>query len=325
MIFGVKYNRLSKILRELSLFTVALWCYTVAASAQEIPVPDNQKIFRIGFATNMFGSLDKRDAQIATDFWLGTVLSRMSRGYVSQSTIFETVDELKQALLKKQLEAIYILSLDYLRMRDEIGMQPILASSIGNSTNDRLILLTRKADNITAFSQLRDKRLLIEVSGKGDLCHLWVDTLLMKHNLPIANEFFASYEEVRKVNLAVFPLCNNGADACVVTRSAFESMAELYPLVGEILTPLETSHNFLRTLICIRPDFNEEDKQLLIKVACDLHKGLIGRQILMLFQRDKLVPFQPEFLDGITMMLKEYNLYKETHKETLHVSGEQEK
>ncbi len=290
------------------IFTTSSILHARDESAEKEP---EKEYFRFGFSVTLFPGIDKNDAKIATDFWLGTILSKMPSKPIPQSTLFDSIDELAEAVRKHQLDGCYLASIDYVMIKDKVDLIPILTSSMEKKITDQYALLVRKDGNIKDISQIKGKELIIDVGGKGDFGYVWLDTLLMKRGLPEVGRYCSSIREVTRVYDAVLPLVLNDAEVCMASLDAFGNLVELYPRIGDLIEQLAVSPEFLRTLVCIRSDYNPDNTRILIETACSLHEGAIGKQVLMLFKRDKLVQFEPASIMGMINLVNEYRKLKE--------------
>jgi hypothetical protein len=75
-------------------------------------------------------------------------------------------------------------------------------------------------------------------------------------------------------------------------------MQELNPQLGRSLKIQRRSPPYLETLICIHRDY-EKTRTDLIEGLASLHEEANGRQILMVFKIDRLLPYYEEALSSV--------------------------
>lgn len=76
--------------------------------------------------------------------------------------------------------------------------------------------------------------------------------------------------------------------------------------VGEKLHVIRQSPPFLAGVICIREDISEEDRISILDTLGSLHHEPEGEQLMMIMQIGRLIPFQPEYLEATSGLVKEY-------------------
>jgi hypothetical protein len=75
-------------------------------------------------------------------------------------------------------------------------------------------------------------------SGACNNALLWLDTQLLRQQLPPSHSFFRSVKLVENASQAVLPVFFRQADACLLPRWSYDTMVELNPQVKEQTTIL---------------------------------------------------------------------------------------
>jgi hypothetical protein len=101
----------------------------------------------------------------------------------------------------------------------------------------------------------------------------------------------------------VLPVFFRQSDACVVTRSGFETMVELNPQLGRQLKILARSPEVVPAVFCFRADYAAGFKEDLFAGVRDLHKSAAGQQVLTVFQSDKIEDQPMSCLDSALELL----------------------
>lgn len=131
----------------------------------------------------------------------------------------------------------------------------------------------------------------------------------------MADDYFGQIVLKNKIPNTVLPVFFRQADACLVTRSSFETMTELNPQLGQQLRILLVSEPYVPVVFCFRDNYQSEVKAQVLKEIENLHLSPAGRQILTIFQIDKLFEQSSSVLDITIALLQEHQML---------LSGEQE-
>jgi ABC-type phosphate/phosphonate transport system substrate-binding protein len=132
----------------------------------------------------------------------------------------------------------------------------------------------------------------------------WLDVLLSKEKLGRATSYFSSVKLVDKAQACVLPLFFGTVDACVVDEINLNLAKELNPQLDQ-LKVLARSRPMIEGVIAtpIKPyPYHEE----LMETLLSLNKDTRGRQVLMVFKTDRLVPLQSSDLDSSRDLWKDY-------------------
>jgi phosphonate transport system substrate-binding protein len=148
------------------------------------------------------------------------------------------------------------------------------------------------------------------MGSNGRLALLWFTTLLLKRGLPESDNFFSDIKKVEKISQAVLPVFFMQADACIVRRAGFQTMVEMNPQVNKNLIVLQKSPVFQESLFCVRKDYDDKSKKIILDVVETLHLDPKGSQMLLLFRKNRVLPFKPEYIESVEALVKEYNELK---------------
>jgi len=250
------------------------------ATAAESSLPS----VRIGFASNMFTEVNENDAKAAIKVW-GRVVARSCNLPAEISTVvFKNDDELLRSLQEKEVDAVGIVITDFSRLRRKVHFAPILLTYNGGKFTEQYVLLAHQDGTIKSVSDLRGRSLYVHANPRSNLAPLWLDTLLAQRGHPKASSFAGQISQNTKLSNVVYPVFFRKADACVVTRSGFNTMVELNPQLGRKLTVIAESPHIVPSLFTFRADYNPPFKEQLISGIIDLKNSLAGQQVLTIFQ-----------------------------------------
>ena len=253
---------------------------------------------RVGYAAALFSEVDAKDAQLAIEVWTNE-LSKMLQ-LKPKACIITDYASVAPLIRKQELDLIALPALDYLAMRNRLDVEPVLVGVTNGRVGEEYVLLVNRKYNLSQANHLQGKIITVQTShGTDTIPLLWLDTLLTKQGLPKSAAFFKQIKPVSKPSQAVLPVFFNKADACLVTRDAFNTMAELNPQIGESLMVIAGSPRYLRGLLAIRNSLNKAMKQKIIEGALNLSTYPRGGQILKLFLLHEVVPFQQTYLKNL--------------------------
>jgi ABC-type phosphate/phosphonate transport system substrate-binding protein len=271
------------------------------------------EVIRVGYSTKFFNDVGIADAQIAMELWT----RELSKGTMPalrmqpKPFIYDYPETLVRALKNRELELVATTATDYLKIKDKVPLEPALsANRQGSGDGDEMVLLVRRDNQITDLGQLKGKRLAVHAGYMLDSAHLWLSTVLSGKNLPEQERFFGSVLEVKKTSQAVLPVFFRQADACLVSKNSFQTMVELNPQIGKELTVLLSSNKLMYGMLCFHRYLNADIKTQVINSALNMHTTVTGKQILTLFQIDRVTPFKMSLLDTTLSLLDKQNSAK---------------
>jgi phosphonate transport system substrate-binding protein len=177
-------------------------------------------------------------------------------------------------------------------------------------------LLVHQQSRIEKVEDLAGKNILLSSGSDIALGRLWLETLLMEKGIGSLESFFRKTSLTTKDSQTVLPVFFHKADACLVARSSFETIAELNPQLRNELKILAQSPGFAASLVCIRKGYDPILREDLIDVLRNLHTEPKGQQILTLFKTDKLVPCENAHLAKIGQLISKHNQLQKASRPT---------
>jgi ABC-type phosphate/phosphonate transport system substrate-binding protein len=292
----------------LSHFQAITLLFTLLSAAVFAAAPGkNDKTIILAYTTNMFSSVNTSDAKLAMEIWAKKLAARMGFDYKVDVRIYRDIPSLINAARTRETDFLQLPTPDYLAMKDREILEPLLAGVKHGSPYEAYILLVSKESAIKRIDQLRDKRIIIEKGTKGSLPYIWLDTTLMKQNLPAAEKFFKTIAMEETPSRSILPVYFHQADACLVARGAYETVLELNPAVGKNLVPIKESPGYVFGFLCGHRKADPKMKEAIMESAKSLDKEPEGKQILTLFRMDSVVVIKPEHLKSCEVLLHEYH------------------
>jgi phosphonate transport system substrate-binding protein len=225
---------------------------------------------------------------------------------VPQTVIFKNAADLLAAVKRGELTIVSLPAIDYLKIRNEVRMTPFVVSSSNAGKARQFILLVRRDSGIRTVADLRGKTVLILPATKHEVCHLWLDVLLIREGNRDRSTFLRQVKEANSASQAIMALFFRQTDAAIVSRGAFETAMDLNPQIGNQLSVISESKSLLGDITCIPDSVNDKLRISIEYAALHLHERAIGRQIFTLFKIDRTISYQPSYISGVSDLLKEY-------------------
>jgi ABC-type phosphate/phosphonate transport system substrate-binding protein len=266
---------------------------------------DIPEVLKVGFSSRVFAETDTRDARVAMELWARELSKSMGLETTPKTLIFSDVKDLRSALTRGELTIITLSAVEYLSIRDSVKLRPIIVASNNRGRERDQLLLVRKASDISSIQGLRNKTISLLPPGKHESSHIWLDVLLLRGGIRQAAGYFRKIQESATASQAIMSLFFGKVDAAIVSRGAFETAKTLNPQLGRRLTVMVESKSLIGDLTCIPSSISNTLGQTIENAALDLHKTTTGRQIFTLFQIDRVIPFQPSYLEGLEELLLE--------------------
>jgi ABC-type phosphate/phosphonate transport system substrate-binding protein len=265
----------------------------------------------IGYSKSLYNEVDLSDARVAIKLYAKEIFKSYNLE-INKSIIFSDLDSITKALNSREINLICLPPLDFLKIKDKTNIEPVLTGTKSGKVYVKYILLVHRQKGITGLPQLRNKRIFITSDyGLNDANLLWLDSELKKNGLPRTTIFFNTLKQVPKASQAILPVFFQQADAALVPRSAYDTMAELNPQIFNDLAILASSPPFPRGLTAFRKDIKADAKQRIIASALSLHTYPRGRQILTLFKTDQVVRSPNNYLENLIKLLGDHTYKKQ--------------
>ncbi len=281
------------------LISVLLLSWATSAIAE--PESNMPKVLKVGFSSKVFPDVDNNDARVAMELW-AKELSRSAGIPAARVTIYRDPAEWQADIRRGGLHIITLSAMEYLSYRDKIQLIPsYIATNKTGPNMEQLVIVNRKS-GIQSLNELRGKSFAILSPKKYEAPLLWLDLSLKKQGAD-RNSFFRRVKEFPKASQAIMATFFGQVDGCLVSRGAYEICKTLNPQMGKELLIVAESKSLMGDITCIPSSIGESLKAAMTMAALHLHENSVGKQILTLFQIDRVVMFRSHDLEGITDLL----------------------
>ena len=270
---------------------------------------DATKDLRIGFVTYFFREANLDDAKLAMEIWTKTLSKKMRIQYRLKITYYNDLDSMAAAARKGEIDILSTSSYDYLTSELKEIATPIAVGMKNGTVYEKYLLLAHKEANLNNIGQLKGKKIIIKNDRSG-IAMVWLNSVLRKNSLQESSFFFKNIKNVENASQAVLPVYFRQADACCVTQNTYATTIELNPNIEKKLKVLCESPDYIPGFSCARKGVDHELSDVYIDVGVHLNAEPEGKQMLVLFRLDRIVPYDPSFLRNVEALVRECNQLK---------------
>ena len=264
---------------------------------------ESSELFRVGFSKSTFEEVNENDAIAAVRVWSQALVKERGIAADPQPIIFYSNIEMAEDLTKKTVDCINLTTAEYEELRGQLVKDCIVLGVLSESITEEYLLIVHSKSGIEKLSDLRGRTLGFLQSPRTSLAAVWADTLLVREGLPPVAEFMGRVFSETKIGKVILPVFFRQKDACVITRKGFDTMIELNPQTGQELKVLATSPPVVPMVFCFRNDFSLSFREKILGEITSWHQSPSGRQILTLFQSDRIEKHPVSCLDSALEIL----------------------
>lgn len=262
--------------------------------------------FHFGFSTALMPDVNEDDASAAMKVWAEGVVKNGVINADPHVLMFHDFASLQTALRNKTVDGVVAPTAEYFALTNEFEFNHFVFSVVAGSIFDEYILLVRAEGRFAKVEDLRGCTLNSLKQTRTSLAPIWLDTLLLEKGLPPAAQFCGRVTEATKLTQTVLPVFFGKADACLVTRTGFNTMCELNPQVGRQLRVLAASTNYVPSGFFFRAGYPPARQEECLAEFKRVGKNPAGLQILTVFQTESLEEQPASVLNSTLDLLKRH-------------------
>lgn len=265
--------------------------------------PEEGGVLHFGFSAALLDDANPVDAMAAMVLWVRAVGRTAGVYREAEATVFPDLQSVLKSVNTVDLFAMS--ATDYLSVERSLAGDPCMAYMVSGEVETEYLLLARTGT--ASLSALRGARLAVQNhSAQRRIADVWLDVLVMESGSAERDKFWGDSRTVTKATQAILPVYFGQVDAALVTRSSFETVRELNPDVGRKLTIVARSPKLLPGLICARRSLPPELRQRYVQSATTIHESPQFKQTFMVLRMNRLVAWEPRFLDTARAVLAQY-------------------
>jgi ABC-type phosphate/phosphonate transport system substrate-binding protein len=263
--------------------------------------------FRLGISTEMMQGVSEPDAKAAVKIWAATLARESGIVAHPEARLFASVQEIVDALQTRQVDVVGLTTAQYLAVTQQVPVSDLFSQDPAGRTT--YVLLVRNEAPYLTVADLRGCRLLVLHHAHTSMAGVWLEVLLAREHLPGPERFFGAFTLVPKLSATVLPVYFRKADACLVDRAGFETMAEMNTQLRKQLRVISASPEIMEGLCCFRADFNSPVKRTILEGIPRFNQSMAGQQILTVFQSRRLQTLPDALLESARALLAEHEQY----------------
>lgn len=264
------------------------------------------RLFRLVFSQSMFTEVNESDARAAMKVWFITVAEERGLPLHPDPVIARTIDELAELCRFPDSGGCVVTVPEYAHLIREIDFDYFAVGIVNGVFTDEYVVLTRRDSGFVRLDQLQGRRLRVLNNPRMSLALIWLDTLLLEARLDPAVDWFGEITMDKSAAQTALPVFFSKFDACVMTRSSFEIMAELNPQLQEQLQVIAASAPIVPSGFAYRTDSADSFLDSMIEAMAQLRETPAGLQILQLLQAEKIESHPISVLDPSLELIERY-------------------
>jgi phosphonate transport system substrate-binding protein len=306
---GFKYINFCK--SKFLIFTAVIFLLSTNIISQKKSDTENNEAWGVAFQRTMFLNSDYNDAKAAIIVYVQKLQDQLLKGFSMKPVYFEDTEDLLNNYSKENLGVITLSSVDFLTYKTRLSLYPILVNSGKIDPLETYLILTRNNENINGIEALADKKIGMQPKGNDPIPVMWLDVLLESVKRVKTNKLFTKIVTDKTESQLILSLFFGQLDACLVTKTAFETMVEINPQIGRQLKILNSSPGYIRAVSSFTIKFkNSKYSPDLLTHLTRLDNYASGRQLFALTKTAKIIPYKDEYLDNVRALISSYNKLK---------------
>ncbi|MGD8781170.1 MAG: PhnD/SsuA/transferrin family substrate-binding protein [Ignavibacteria bacterium] len=260
------------------------------------------KYFRFAFSKHIFFGINLNDARLALGLLLDKYIESEEIDYSSNISIYSDWNAIIEEHKKDPFDVIFLLSSEYLQLKEKIELEPILASSRSSMPFTRYYLVVKKGGGIKNIKDLQNKRIELYSNDNPNISLTFrvLERLCENNFNKKSNKVFSNIEISEDPHSSLLKVFFGNSDACIIEDFQFSVISELNPQLLNSLDVLYKSEKFVTGVACITPYNTEVD--LFFNKSIHMHETVYGKQFLNVLKINRVFRISPEDLETIKVL-----------------------
>lgn len=287
-------------LKKFGVFCLLAWlAYTSSAFAEGVA----KRHFIMGGAGDNLRAISKQDTDTTFNVYLADLYKEYGAGWTLSVVIYPDSPALLNAFDSGEIDGYFGTPLDYLARKDKLCKTMAAMRYRLAPIEQPLLLVARADDGIMKINDLKGKRL--SMSPYQEMEALYLNTELLRNQLPEIPVFFGERKEVKSVNFALMELFFNRSDVTIVRENEFNIAAELNPQLKKKLIVLKRSAPLFTILGVMGNRVSEQDFSDFFDKFNTITRTNKGKKLMSLVQVEDVIKVLPDNLRGVEDLLNE--------------------
>jgi ABC-type phosphate/phosphonate transport system substrate-binding protein len=197
--------------------------------------------------------------------------------------MYPDIKTLFSAFDKGEIDGFFSSPLQYLARKDNVSKILIGVGYKNADIKQSFLVIARASDSISQLKELRNKR--ISLAEYMDIEKLYLNTRLLRLNLPQVTEFFSEMKNPSNPHVALMDVFFNKSDIAIVREHEYNTAVELNPQLAKKLIILEKSEPYVSTVGTINNKIPDKEFTAAIETfnaVANTEKGLALLSIVSL-------------------------------------------
>ncbi|HMP72889.1 MAG TPA: PhnD/SsuA/transferrin family substrate-binding protein [Kiritimatiellia bacterium] len=259
---------------------------------------------RVGFSSTLFSDVNENDAKASVRAWGQAFAAERNIDVNPDAVIYKGVAAMQAALEAGSVDLLSLLTGEVEQLSDEVALNPIFVALVNGRSHEEVLLLVHEDSGIGDVEGLQGRSLLIYENPRASFAVPWMDGVLGDRGLPPLFSWVGRHKSTTRVSGVVLPVFFRQADACLVTRNAFETMVELNPQLGRSLKVVATSPEVVPVVLGVRAGYSPLMRGEVLEALAELHQSAVGQQVLTIFRSEQLVEYPPSVMESAFEILR---------------------
>jgi ABC-type phosphate/phosphonate transport system substrate-binding protein len=248
------------------------------------------------------------DALAAVKVWASGIGKGIGAWTTSDASVYHDLRSLAGDLNRNEIDVASVGAHEYVELEGNLNAEPVLVYVQSGKPEVEYVIIVHKESGFNSPADLRGKRLSFTKGGKSSLLPLWLDAVMIDNHLPAKESFLQEIKEASKTSQVVLPVFFRQIDAGAILKSAFDTAVTLNPQIGQKVKIIATSPPLVPQITCFRKNLPAETKAQFLKGALSLNDAPYGIQTFNIIKLERLLPFEPRYLDNVRDLVKKRKL-----------------
>lgn len=276
-----------------------------ARAADPAPVFD-PRVARFGYSRRVMRNVNETDFRSAMLVYSRVIARDAQISTAAELSVFNSAQELASALRSGAVNVVAAPADELINLPPEVLIPEMISSNAGARGGVEYLLLAHVDGTVATLADLKGKTLAVLDNTHGFLATPWLELLLAQAALGRPVDVLKRTLTVAKPALAALPVFFRQLDACIITRSALATLAELNPQVARKLRIVATSPTVFPILTGFGRTIDPALHAEIVRSIMSVRGTPAGRQLLTVFQTDELAVCDRGTLDNTRRLLADH-------------------
>ncbi len=275
------------------------------AAAQPPTAAAAQGTLRYVMTPGVLEDVNPSDVLAASTIWARGLGRAVGAWSDAQASLAPDVTALARLVSDGAADCAVLTTMEYLSIERTLQADPALVHVTGDGPGTEYVLVAPVG--ISSVKALAGKRVAVLSTSRQTPQELWLRVLALEAGL---GENAVQVQIVTKPSQAVLGAFFGQVDATLVPASAFDTAADLNPQVKRTLAVIARSPRLLASVICVSRTMDPELRARWLAKAITMHQDPHFRQTFIILRMDRVISWDPHYLDTVRALLKRYEALK---------------